>query len=901
MGTKRADMRKQYILEGGGLRQLALASRLRTEDGEENAVLLLAAETYLGGEICTPHRYCLTPEDIPQKDTPEGRLWEEWMSGQVWEAPGLLHPDRLKRRLEDWCDERGIRYFYQVRPICASVRSDGRLLVECCAKCGRVSFLTDVFYPVQKRVEKRNCFAMHLYRNEEAESTGEILYAQVPDTEGAAGDAFYPHAVKSVLDAFAVRKQEDSSLLAGRFAQDGFDRLVPVRSCLEDGMRDLQRVQETGRKEWCAPVSAAGKYDLIVVGGGTAGAMAALYAARNGCRVLLLEQNEVLGGTGTAGGVSAYWFGNRFKDVREVDERTGALEDRYGIPHPAGIWSGFDTFHPGIKACVLEEMNREAGVDIRTLATVYDVKKDEKQKVCGVLARLPEGCLEAEADCVIDATGDGDLAVLAGADYEYGSERDYVTYWASLAQYRTPGTYKNNFSSAVVLDDLQSFTDFIRIGRRRGDNIYDHGTYVALRESRHIRGRKTVTLRDVVTFRNWEDGIYTCFSNYDPKGKLSADMIYAGILPPQNCVQIPLGACLPVDVEGKEIEGLVVAGKAISCTRGAFPGIRMQADLMHQGAVLGLLAAEALRAGCSIGKLEPSVYQKRIRESTGDPLWLSAQKPQLQKAAEEVLTLRTHWIDMPFEECERRESGSLALICADAEEALPVLERRFAELEKKKANAPNGEEMRKITEQQACLAVYLLWHGSDLGTDILLEEMKRELAAQKGLPIRQGPTTCAQLLPDHGVMTEFTYRMNALAWSRKKEILSIFEEVFDRLLKEERDYRDIRKGIFHYVEAFSYAAERTGFSGFLPFLRRLYELPELKDAWAHPLDCDILTERLLILRMLLGRALARIAPEEGEALLNEMAACSNRTIALSAKKEKRLLKTGQRRICRKEW
>ena len=78
-------------------------------------------------------------------------------------------------------------------------------------------------------------------------------------------------------------------------------------------------------------------------------------------------------------------------------------------------------------------------------------------------------------------------------------------------------------------------------------------------------------------------------------------------------------------------------------------------------------------------------------------------------------------------------------------------------------------------------------------------------------------------------------------------------------------------------------------------------LPELKEAWANPLDCDILTERLLILRMLLGRALARIAPEEGEALLNEMEDCSNRTIALSAQKEKRLLKAGQRRICRKEW
>ena len=44
--------------------------------------------------------------------------------------------------------------------------------------------------------------------------------------------------------------------------------------------------------------------------------MAALYAARGGLRTVLLEPMYTLGGTATAGGVSTYWFGNRFRDVQ---------------------------------------------------------------------------------------------------------------------------------------------------------------------------------------------------------------------------------------------------------------------------------------------------------------------------------------------------------------------------------------------------------------------------------------------------------------------------------------------------------------------------------------------------------------------------------------------------------
>lgn len=885
-------MGRKYILEGGGLRQLALAWRLRRAGDK---VLLLVPESYLGQEICKPHRYEFNQEPVMLEQEPAMNLWREWTQ-DTWERQGVLHPDRLKCRLEDWCREKGIDYEYMLGVLEAEAHTDGTVTVRTCGKSGMTEWVGDVFLAKQEIPEQKDSFAVHLWRETEPENSARMLYVSV-DRKKAEG-AFYEEAVEKALEAFAARRKKDPSLCLGRFGEEGFDSNISPEIYIREGLKDFERLEELCAQEK-ATETVTKQYDLIVAGGGTAGAMAALYGARNGCRVLLAEQNSVLGGTATAGGVSTYWFGERFREVEEIDRLTGEWEDRYQISHPKLVWSEFDRFHPGIRAMVLEKLNRESGVEILKEAFVYDVEMDGDGAVHAITIRTKQKILKATAKYVIDATGDGDVAVLAKAAYSYGSERDYVTYWASLAQYCTPGTYKNNFSSSFLLEDPQSLTDFIRLGRRRGKATYDHGAYVAQRESRHIRGKKTVTLKDVVSFRCWEDGIYTCFSNYDPKGKLSSDMIYAGVLPPQNCVQIPLGACIPVDWQGKKIGGLLVAGKAISCTRGAFPGLRMQTDLMHQGAVLGMLAALAIRSGMEAEELPVSEVRKKIQEMSGDMLKMPGQKVNLDQAVKKPCDLRKHWIDMSFEKREETESGSLALMCAEQKEALPVLEKAWEALLKEERTGTSDSGMQR--REKAELAGYLLWHGSDLGTDSLLEEMNRELDEAEGLPLRSGSMACAQLLPDHGVMTEFTYRLNLLAWSGKKEILPLFERVFERLQKQERDYENIQKGIYHYVEAFAYVGERTGFLEFIPWLLALAELPEFEKAWENPENPDILTQRFLILRMLLYRAGARMKDNICMEKLQEMTCCKDHMIALSAKKELGLIRKGAGRITEKEW
>jgi pyruvate/2-oxoglutarate dehydrogenase complex dihydrolipoamide dehydrogenase (E3) component len=66
-------------------------------------------------------------------------------------------------------------------------------------------------------------------------------------------------------------------------------------------------------------LSVIGEYDVVVVGGGTGGAPAAIAAGRQGVRTLIIEHLYSLGGVGTAGLISSYYFGNRVGFTKEID------------------------------------------------------------------------------------------------------------------------------------------------------------------------------------------------------------------------------------------------------------------------------------------------------------------------------------------------------------------------------------------------------------------------------------------------------------------------------------------------------------------------------------------------------------------------------------------------------
>ncbi|SEF26779.1 FAD dependent oxidoreductase [Variovorax sp. NFACC28] len=171
--------------------------------------------------------------------------------------------------------------------------------------------------------------------------------------------------------------------------------------------------------------------DVVVCGGGVAGTMAAVAAARQGASVVLVERYGFLGGNATAGAVAQFnsWqTGNGRKVVAgladEVVERLrrygGAREhDRFVMS--TGHHMDRVEYEPEVLKLVLDDMVAEAGVQPLLHASLLDVQC-EGRRVAGLRVLTKGGVLALRPAVLVDASGDMDALEQAGARFlELGS------------------------------------------------------------------------------------------------------------------------------------------------------------------------------------------------------------------------------------------------------------------------------------------------------------------------------------------------------------------------------------------------------------------------------------------------------------------------------------------------
>lgn len=166
-------------------------------------------------------------------------------------------------------------------------------------------------------------------------------------------------------------------------------------------------------------------YDVIVAGGGPAGALAAIAAGRLGAKVLLAEATGCLGGMGTSGLVCAFdpmadgekmLVGGLMRELVETLYARGFMKpgiDPDSWRKKYHVWSQFQS--EGLKL-VLDEMAKDAHVEVRFFTRVIDAQQ-EKGVVDGVVLSNIEGYRYIRAKCFIDATGDAVLSQLCGAAF----------------------------------------------------------------------------------------------------------------------------------------------------------------------------------------------------------------------------------------------------------------------------------------------------------------------------------------------------------------------------------------------------------------------------------------------------------------------------------------------------
>ncbi len=165
--------------------------------------------------------------------------------------------------------------------------------------------------------------------------------------------------------------------------------------------------------------------DILVVGGGPSGIMAARAAAGKGAKVLLIESRGYLGGNLTLGlPILAYLDVNGKQCIRGYAQD---LIDRLAArgaagPHvPCKNHMSLTIIDPEEVKTVALEMMQEAGVEVLMYVFCSDVIKDG-DAVKGVIIESKAGREGILAKTVIDCTGDGDVATRAGVEMHKGDE-----------------------------------------------------------------------------------------------------------------------------------------------------------------------------------------------------------------------------------------------------------------------------------------------------------------------------------------------------------------------------------------------------------------------------------------------------------------------------------------------
>lgn len=184
-----------------------------------------------------------------------------------------------------------------------------------------------------------------------------------------------------------------------------------------------------------------GEPEILVAGGGPAGIAAACCAARRGRRVLLVEREFCLGGTGTGGLVGPFMTSSDPEGktqlirgfFRELVDRLiaagGALEpmslencDAHSSWHEFGH-RNLTPFNPEVFKLVAEEMCLENGVELLYGAqAVAVIRSPDGERIRRVVLALKEGMAAVDPHMVIDCTGDGDIAAFAGCPMQKGDE-----------------------------------------------------------------------------------------------------------------------------------------------------------------------------------------------------------------------------------------------------------------------------------------------------------------------------------------------------------------------------------------------------------------------------------------------------------------------------------------------
>lgn len=392
------------------------------------------------------------------------------------------------------------------------------------------------------------------------------------------------------------------------------------------------------------------KYELLVLGGGFAGAAAAICAARRGVKTIIVDKAGSLGGSATNCLIFPLMPNHTKVDGKLKQLSEGLLNEiKNEMKKLTGIQDFHRDFHDEYLKLILERMAVSAGVDILYHALLSEVNvKDGKLEYVSFAVKGMK--VDIAADYFIDASGDADMAFMCGCPTRLGRDEDNLCqpmttcfrvanvdrekfvedrprlnelYKAKQASGEIKNPRENILVFKYVVDGIMHFNttriiklnptdpfdvtkaeiqareqvfemmDFLKANTESFKNaqLISIAADIGVRESRMIKGEYILTGKDLVDCRVFEDSI--ALGNYDidihnPAGTGTSHYYF----PEGQYYTIPYRSLIP-----KNISNMLVAGRCISCDHEAQASIRIMPIVCTLGEAAGLAVSCAKEQG----------------------------------------------------------------------------------------------------------------------------------------------------------------------------------------------------------------------------------------------------------------------------------------------------------------
>jgi len=410
--------------------------------------------------------------------------------------------------------------------------------------------------------------------------------------------------------------------------------------------------------------------DVCVVGGGPGGLGAAVMAARQGAKTLLVERFSGLGGMAWSGEVSP--FMPNHADGKSLDRpiyqewRKAMLP--YSVsgkqldPNGQADWEYCCRINKDAAMLAAEDLCLDAGVQLLYHHTLFDVIKADKRIVAAVF-HSKAGLVAVKAKNFIDSTGDADLAAMAGCKYEFGNADGFcqpmtlcfklahvdrklmpsseeitklylkakeegevvcpredvlwfTTHEDDIIHFNSTRVIKKSALNGQDLSEaeiearrqLRQLVAFLRRRVAGFENAVIHsiGSHIGVRESRRVRCKEFLTSDAFEKLQKFPDAIAKVSYPIDIHNPSGTGTILK-FVPQGEWYEIPYGCIVASDCDN-----LLVGSRSISVDHALHSSMRVMPPVCSIGQAAGMAAAMAAAANIKPADLDGKEVRRKL-------------------------------------------------------------------------------------------------------------------------------------------------------------------------------------------------------------------------------------------------------------------------------------------------